>query len=84
MVGSDVSTPDFNIECKHGKKPSPRAALEQCERDNPEPRDRWPLAVIKDNQVKPGVKTDPFICMRLDNFLELLHRMEDLIHEVDQ
>lgn len=65
----------FWIETKHGKQTNPRAALQQAEdgmsaaaRDG----DRWPVAVCKDNQPRPGVPARPFVVMRYDTFLELL------------
>ena len=71
VVGSDVLTPDFAIECKHAIKPSPRAALQQCEEDNPKPRARWCVAVIKDH----GAASDAFVVMRLNSFLGMVGRM---------
>lgn len=78
VVGSDVRVTEpagggFEIECKHGVKPNPRAALEQCERDNPEPRTRWCLAIIKDDgKATPGKACNPFVVMRLNDFEELI------------
>ena len=76
VVGSDVLTPLLHVECKVGKKPNPRAALQQCESDNPLPRAKYCCAVLKDNQKQPGEVTKPFVVMRLDMFLELLRRVK--------
>ena len=70
-VGSDlVVTRDglrlpLSIECKHGIKPSPRAALAQCQRDSM-PGD-WPVAVIKDDGSR-----QPMAVLALDDLLEML------------
>lgn len=66
VVGSDVVTPLFHVECKHGIKPNPRAALEQCENDNPKRAGKYCIAVVKDNQ-KPA-----FVVMRFSEFLHLV------------
>jgi hypothetical protein len=59
---ADIECPHLWIESKHGKAPSPRAALEQAERDTD---GRTPIAVIRyDGQA-------PFVCIRLDQFLPL-------------
>ena len=66
VVGSDVITPLFHVECKHGIKPNIRAALKQCEEDNPERQGKYCIAVIKDNREKP------FVVMRFSEFLHLV------------
>jgi len=63
-VGNDLVVPMFGIECKAGKLPNPRAALDQAVRDAC--KDLYPVAVIKDDR-KP-----PFVAMRLDHFLEMV------------
>ena len=69
VVGSDVITPLFHVEAKHGIKPNIRGALAQCEKDNPEPGDKFCIAVIKDNRKKS------FVVIRFDDFLKLLSRL---------
>lgn len=60
---ADVMVPLLHIECKHGAKPNPRAALAQAENDCPE--SKWPVAIVKDN------RKEPFVVMRFDNWLAL-------------
>ncbi len=60
----DVTCPVFWIECKHGVKPSPRAALAQAQ--DAAPKGRLPVAVVKDDR-RPA-----FVCMSLEDFLELV------------
>lgn len=63
-VVPDVVTPYFWIECKVGKRPNVLRALRQaCSAAD----DRVPLAVIKPDHSTPAV------CMRLCDFIELLH-----------
>ena len=47
--GADVDCPIFWVECKAGKKPNPRAALEQAMRDA-ETTGKIPVAVIRDDR----------------------------------
>lgn len=61
----DVDMPALWIECKHGIKPSPRAALEQATRDS-KSTGKLPVAIIKDN------RKDPFVVMDLDDFLHIV------------
>ena len=73
-VGSDlVVTRDglrlpLSIECKHGVKPNPRAALEQCTRDA-QPGD-YVIAVVRDDHKAP------FAVLSLDDLLELLSKID--------
>jgi len=70
MVGSDLVIErrdkrlPLSIECKHGIKPNPRAALEQCHRDRQ--IGDYAIAIVKDDS-----KT-PFCVLSLDDMLELL------------
>ena len=60
----DVETQFFHVECKRGRKPNPRAALAQAERDcDP---NRRPIAIIKDDRCKP------FVVMSFELFSELV------------
>lgn len=60
----DVDIPRLWIECKHGIKPNPRAALQQAI----EATDgRLPIAIIKDDYSR-----DPMVVMRLSDFLLIL------------
>lgn len=60
----DVLCPCFWIECKRGKQPNIRAALQQVLEDcGP---GVWPVAVIKDDA------RQPFVALHLDDFLELV------------
>jgi hypothetical protein len=60
----DVECPIWWIECKHGKRPSIRNALDQARGDCP--KGRMPIAVVKDDRVPPTVTLD------LDDFLEVI------------
>lgn len=64
-----VGTP-FHLECKVGKKHSPRAALAQAIRDAKP--GMIPVAIVKDD------RKEPFVCLRLDDFLELARENHEL------
>lgn len=62
---SDVSgAGPFHIECKHGKKPNPGAALEQAENDSGE--GKLIAAIVKDD------RKSPFVVMLWSDWLELV------------
>ncbi len=61
---ADVDCPVFFPEAKRGKKPNVRAALAQALAAAPE--GRIPLAVVRDD------RAEPFVALRLDDFLELV------------
>jgi hypothetical protein len=61
---ADVEVPVLWIECKVGKKPNVRAALEQAGGDAPP--GRVPVAVVKDDGGRP------FVAMGLDDFLDFV------------
>lgn len=61
----DVVVPFFHVECKVGSSFAPEAALAQAEQACADPT-LWPIAVVKRDF------KDPFVCMRLDDFLELV------------
>lgn len=63
---ADVEVPDFWIECKRGRLTQPRQALAEALAEAP--TGRWPLAVCKDDY------GEPFVTMRLQDFLQLLER----------
>jgi hypothetical protein len=63
----DVDCPVFWVECKHGKKMSVRAALEQAERDS-KGTHKVPLAVVKDDR-KPAMAV-----MRFDELLAFIEQ----------
>ena len=65
-VGNDLVVPGYSVECKAGKLPNPRAALEQAERDS---KGGIPVAVIKDD------RQPPFVCLRLAAFLEMVKQL---------
>ena len=67
---ADVENPFFHVECKVGKKHNPRAALAQAQRDNR--GQKTPIAVIKDDQERPGVPANTFVVIGLLDFLEIL------------
>lgn len=73
-VGSDLVVTKrgkrlpFSIECKHGIKPNPRSAFEQCTRDAQ--AGDYAIAVIKDDQKRP------FCVLSLDDLLELISKIE--------
>jgi hypothetical protein len=61
---ADCEVPRFFVESKHGKRPNPRAALAQCiEASEANGNGKTPIAVIRDD------RKEPFVCMRLDDFL---------------
>jgi len=64
----DVEGTPFHVECKAGRKPNPRAALKQAQRDT---KDRPPIAVIKDD------REEPFAVMPWSVLLSLLHKAYD-------
>ena len=68
-AGDVVGTP-FHIECKVGKKHSPRAALAQSTQDASP--GLIPIAVIKDDR-KP-----PFVVMSFEDFLDLARENAEL------
>ncbi len=61
---ADVDCPVFWVECKVGKMPNPRAALEQA-KEAAAPG-RIPIAVVKDD------RHEPFVCLALDDFLDFV------------
>jgi hypothetical protein len=61
----DVIAPVFWIECKRGKRTSPRAALVQA-REASVGKGLWPVAVCKDDREPASVTMD------LEDFLELV------------
>jgi hypothetical protein len=63
-----VGTP-FHIECKVGKKPNPRTALEQAITDSD--GSLIPVAVIKDD------RREPFIVMQWNDFFELVREWNE-------
>ncbi len=62
---ADVVVPAFHVECKRGKRTSPKSALAQATQDSAG-KGLWPVAVCKDD------KQDPIVAMHLDDFVELL------------
>ncbi len=60
----DVICPVFWIEAKRGKKPNVRAALRQA--TEAAPKDRIPLAVIRDDRAQA------FVALSLDDFLDFV------------
>jgi hypothetical protein len=68
---SDVENPFFHVECKVGKKQNPRAALAQAVSDAA--YGKVPVAIVKDDQEKPGVPANAFAVMRFSEFLELVN-----------
>ena len=70
----DVDGTPFWIECKVGKKPNPRAALEQAtEASN---GTRPPVAVVKDD------RKEPFVVIKLDDFLGMIQLMDKPRYEM--
>ena len=61
---ADVSAGPFHIECKVGKKPPIRKALETAFTTCPV--GKIPVAVIKED------RKDPFVVIRLDDFAEFM------------
>jgi len=61
----DVECPIFWIEAKRGKKPNIRAALRQAA--DAAPKDRVPLAVIRDD------RQEAVVALSLENFIDLVH-----------
>lgn len=62
---ADVDCPVFWIEAKRGRKPNPRAALEQATRDAADSA-KYPVAIIRDD------RKAPFVTMSMEHFLELV------------
>ena len=62
---ADVEMPFLHVECKIGKRPSPRAALSQAVRDAKP--GKIPIAVVQDD------RQEPFVVLRLDDFLDALN-----------
>ena len=66
----DVDIPYFWIEAKRGKKPNPRAALQQAIGDAAESQNgdgqKVPVAVIRDDH------QEAFVAMRLSDFLSFV------------
>lgn len=69
--GPDVCGTPLHIECKAGKRPSPRAALEQADADSNAVKP--PVAVVKDDGVSRGRE---LVVMHWNTFLWLLGRGE--------
>jgi hypothetical protein len=65
-----VSTLPYHIECKRGRKPLVRAALEQAMGDAKP--GMLPMAVIKDDRGKP------FVCLDFEDLLEILQENWEL------
>lgn len=63
---ADVSVPGFWVECKVGKAPPLRPALEQAIVAMGDRKGMWPVAVVKEDRY-PATVT-----MRMDDFLELV------------
>lgn len=61
---ADVECPVFHVECKRGRQPNVRAALEQAKRDAK--KGKIPLGIIRDD------RKDAFVVMELEDFLEFL------------
>lgn len=61
---SDVIGTPFHLECKHGKQPSPRAALAQAKADAE--NGKLIACVIKDD------RRDPFVVMPFSDWIELV------------
>jgi len=67
---ADVENTPFWVEVKCGKRPNPRAAMDQAE----EATDGRPvLVVVRDNGAGARPARD-FICMRVDDFVGLIER----------
>lgn len=66
----DVHVPGLHIECKVGKLPSPRAALQQAEAAAKP--GTIPLAIIKDDRRKP------FVLLSLDDYLDQMGELWQL------
>jgi hypothetical protein len=62
---ADVVAPALFIECKRGRRTNPRAALAQALAASAG-KGLWPVAACKDDHA------EPFVAMRLDDFLALL------------
>ena len=60
-----VGVPMFWIEAKHRAAISPEAALRQAQAECKDPT-LWPVAVVKRN------RSEPFVCMDLEDFLEIV------------
>lgn len=72
-----TNCPRLWIECKHEKIVNVRAAIKQAEKalaesQDGKSKDRWPVAICKDDPVKPGAFARRLAVMNLDDFLELL------------
>ena len=65
---ADVEMPFFFPECKHEKKPRPRAALEQAEEamERGGIKGKVAIAVIKQQ------RKEPYVVIRLSDFLDLV------------
>jgi hypothetical protein len=59
----DVDCPHFWVETKRGRRPNPRKALEQAERDTD---GRVPIAIIRDDY------GEAFVVLRLSQFLQMV------------
>jgi hypothetical protein len=69
----DVETPVFWVECKRMKRTNPKQVLEQACRDVADRR--IPIGVCKDDY------KDPFVVIRLDDFLEVIREWWELGNE---
>jgi len=68
----DVVAPGMWCELKCGKRPNPRAALRQAARDNAAAGGgRLEVVIIHDDQVKPGQGAHEWVCMPLEDWLEM-------------
>ena len=64
---ADVECPVFWVEAKRGRRPNPRAALAQAQRDvAASGSDKVPVAVIRDD------RQEAFVALPLEDFLELV------------
>lgn len=72
---ADVECPHFWLECKRGRKPVVRRALQQAIDDAGHASDgRVPVAVIRDD------REEPFVCLLFEDFLDLVGEWWQLRH----
>ncbi len=68
--GPDVDAGAYGVECKHGRRPPIRRALQQAiESAHP---GQVPVAVIKEQNSRV-----PFVVLPLDRFLEMVGKIHD-------
>lgn len=68
---SDIEGPIFSIECKAGKRPSVRQAMDQAREATP--RGKHPLVVFRDDG------SDPMVCLDWAVFLEMWSAVYSLL-----